>query len=166
MQNITLITLCWELYQQGIPKSRIATMLDKHRETIHIWIKAVEQYGLMGFLDNYVQAKKGQRKCRQVDALVKNRWVWSIREREYQCCGQKIQYFLQREHGIHLSVPKIYEVLSEKYVIRSKWQKNHSIASAVGNWVDYYNRDYLHSTLGYKSPNTFEKEYQAAIALP
>ena len=124
MQNTTLITLCWELYQQGIPKSRIALRLGKHRETIHLWLKAVEQFGLMGFLDSYEQAKKGQRKCRQVDALVK-RCVWSIREREYQCCGQKIQYFLEREHGIHLSVPKIYEILSEKYVIRSKWQKNH-----------------------------------------
>jgi transposase InsO family protein len=28
------------------------------------------------------------------------------------------------EHNIHLSVPKIYEILAEKYVIRPKWQKN------------------------------------------
>ena len=55
---------------------------------------------------------------RQVDALVK-RWVWSIREREEQCCGQKIAYFLEREHGVQLSVPKIYEILAEKYVLRS-----------------------------------------------
>ena len=54
-----------------------------------------------------------------VDALVK-RWVWSIREREEQCCGQKIAYFLEREHGVKLSVPKIYEVLAEKYVLRSR----------------------------------------------
>jgi len=39
------------------------------------------------------------------------------------CCGQKIAYFLEREHGVHLSVPKIYEVLHEKHVIRSKWKK-------------------------------------------
>ena len=50
--------------------------------------------------------------------------VWDIREREYECCGQKIQYFLNLEHQIHLSVPKIYEILAEKYVIRSKWKKN------------------------------------------
>ena len=50
--------------------------------------------------------------------------MWEIREREYECCGQKIQYFLQLEHGTHLSVPKIYEILAEKYVIRSKWKKN------------------------------------------
>lgn len=58
-----------------------------------------------------------------MDALVK-RYIWSIREREHGCCGQKIAYFLEQEHGIKVSVPKIYEVLAEKYVIRSKWKKN------------------------------------------
>jgi transposase InsO family protein len=123
MQNSTLITLCWELHEQGIPKIRIAQRLGKHRETIHIWIKGIEHYGLLGFLDRYEQAKKGERKRRQVDPIVK-RLVWNIREREFYCCGQKIQYFMELEHGIHLSVPKIYEILVEKYVIRSKWKRN------------------------------------------
>jgi len=124
MQNATLITLCWELYEQGLPKVRIAERLNKHRETVHLWISGVKQLGLFPFLDRYEQAKKGARYSRQTDPLVK-RWVWEIREREMQCCGQKIQYFLQRERGIHLSVPKIYEILAEKYVIRSRWKKNH-----------------------------------------
>jgi transposase len=123
MLNETLITLCEELYQQGLPKSHIAARLGKNRETIHIWIKGIEQYGLIGFLDRYRQAKKGERAKRKANPLVK-RWIWGIREREYNCCGQKIQYFLNLEHGIHLSVPKIYEILSEKYIIRSKWKKN------------------------------------------
>ncbi len=123
MQNNTLITLCWELHEQGRPKTRIAERLDKHRETIHIWIKNIERYGLLDFLDKYEKAKKGERKRRQVDPIVK-RLVWEIRDREFHCCGQKIQYFLKLEHGIHLSVPKIYEILAEKYVIRSKWKKN------------------------------------------
>ena len=123
MQNSTLITLCWELHEQGIPKIRIAQRLGKHRETIHIWLKSIEHYGLLGFLDSYEQAKKGERKRRQVDPIVK-RLVWNIREREFYCCGQKIQYFMELEHGIHLSVPKIYEILAEKYVIRSKWKRN------------------------------------------
>ena len=58
-----------------------------------------------------------------MDALVK-RYIWAIREREHDCCGQKITYFLEREHGVQLSVTKIYQVLNEKYVIRSKWKKN------------------------------------------
>jgi transposase InsO family protein len=125
MQNITMITLCWELYEQGIPKLRIAERLGKHRETIHLWIKGIQQHGLLGFLDRYEQAKKGERYRRQVDPIVK-RWVWAIREREMSCCGQKIQYFLEQEYHTHLSVPKIYEILAERYVIRSRWKKNHA----------------------------------------
>jgi transposase len=123
MTNETLITLCWELYEQGIPLSHIGQRIGKHRETIGIWIQAIEAHGLLTFLNSYQQAKKGERKGRQVDPLIKRR-VWSIREREYDCCGQKIQYFLKGDYGIHLSVPKIYEILAEKYVIRSKWKKN------------------------------------------
>ena len=55
--------------------------------------------------------------------MIKN-YVWNIREREFDCCGQKIQYFLKLENNINLSVTKIYEVLAEKYVIKSKWSKN------------------------------------------
>lgn len=123
MQNNTLITLCWELYEQGIPKSHIAKKLNKNRETIHIWINNVQKHGLLSYLDIYEHAKKGERKQRQVSPITK-RLVWKIREREFSCCGQKIQYFLQNEYCIHLSVPKIYEILKEKYIIRSKWKKN------------------------------------------
>ena len=123
MLNETLITLSGELYEGGLAKSRIAKRLGKNRETIHIWLRGIERYGLTGFLDRYRQAKKGERAKRKANPLVK-RWVWEIREREYECCGQKIQYFLKLEHNIHLSVPKIYQILAEKYVIRSKWRKN------------------------------------------
>ena len=61
MLDETLITLCGELYEQGIPKSHIAEKLGKNRETIHIWISGIEHYGLMGFLDRYRQAKKGEK---------------------------------------------------------------------------------------------------------
>lgn len=123
MSNLTMIALAWELYQQGVPKARIAQRLGKHRETVHLWICGIEQEGLLPFLDRYQQAKKGPRPKRQVDPVVK-RWVWAIRERESGCCGQKIVYFLEREYGVHLSVPKVYEILREKYVIRSRWKKH------------------------------------------
>ena len=60
---------------------RIARRLGKHRETVHLWVRGIQQEGLLGFLE--------------------------------------------REYGTRLSVPKIYEILREKYVIRSKWKKNH-----------------------------------------
>lgn len=123
MINQTFIILAWELYNQGISKSRIAQDLDKNRETVISWIQGIEKFGLLEFLHRYENAKKGPREKRRIDPILK-RWVWEIREREFDCCGQKIDYFLRKEHGVSVSVPKIYEILSEKYQIRSKWQKN------------------------------------------
>ena len=123
MNNKTLITLSWELFEQGVPKIHIEEKLGKHRETIGIWIKNIEKCGLVGFLDQYDQAKKGPREKRRIDPLVKL-WVWELREREMDCCGQKIQYFFEKEYQVHLSVPKIYEILAEKYIIKSRWKKN------------------------------------------
>ena len=105
MTKTTEIVLAWELYEQGLSKSATARQLGRDRETVRIWIAGVERYGLKSFVDKSTNACRVPRPSRQVDALVK-RWVWTIREREEQCCGQKIAYFLEREHGVKLSVPK------------------------------------------------------------
>ncbi len=123
MHNTSLIILAWELFQQGVNKSDIARHLSRDRETIRIWVSGVEKLGLMEFLDHYEGAKKGERKRRQIDSRIKP-LVWRIREEEEDCCGQKIAYFLKKDFDISLSVPKIYEILKEKYQIRSKWKKN------------------------------------------
>lgn len=121
--NITKITLTWELFEAGIPKAHIASRIGVQRETVHLWIKGILEYGLVEFLDRYSKAKKGPRIKRQVDPILK-RWVWEIRKREMDCCGQKIIYFLDKEYGVKLSLPKVYEILAEKYIIKSKWKHN------------------------------------------
>ena len=130
MEKATEIVLAQELFEQGLSKSAIARRLGRERETIRLWLRwlrGIEQHGQKGFLDKSAAACKAPRPRRQVDVLVK-RWIWQIREREHDCCGQKIAYFLKKEHDVNLSVPKIYEVLAEKYVLRcklrSKWKKN------------------------------------------
>jgi transposase len=123
MINQTQIVLAWELYEQGVPKLHIAHKLRRHQETIHLWIKAINNQGLLPFLSSYEAAKKGPRIKRQTDGLIK-RWVFDIRKRELDCCGEKIQYFLQKEKGVKLAVSHIYDILHEKYILRSKWQKN------------------------------------------
>lgn len=130
MQNISLITLAWELFEAGIPKSHIAEKLHKNRETIVLWIQGIQKCGLLEFLERYEQAKKGERSKRKIHGQVKQ-WIWDIREREYGCCGQKVQYFLNKEHKIKLSVPAIYEVLNEKFEIKSKWKKGTVIIGPV-----------------------------------
>lgn len=121
--NKTKIILCKELLDERIPKIHIANRLEVNRDTIRLWNKGINSLGLTKFLDQYEAAKKGERIKRQVDPILK-RWVWDIRDRESDCCGQKILYFLKKEHNVSLSVPKIYEILAEKYKIKSKWKKN------------------------------------------
>ena len=123
MEKATEIVLAWKLYEQGLSKSAIARRLGRHRETIILWLRSVEEQGLKSFVEASQSACKVPRPSRQVDAVVK-RHIWAIGEREHDCCGQKIAYFLEKEHGIKPSVPKIYEVLAKKYVLRSKWKKN------------------------------------------
>lgn len=125
MDQLTKITLCWELFGKGIPKSHIAKQLELNRETVYLWICGIQNHpeDLMGFLANYQNAKRGERVRRQIDPMIKE-WVWRIRKREKDCCGLKIQYFLQKEHGVKPAISKIYEILEEKYTIKRKWKKN------------------------------------------
>lgn len=123
MHNITKITLAWELYEEGVLKGDIAARLEVNRDTIRLWLKGIQEYGLLPFLDKYTNAKKRERKRRQINPVIK-RWIWDIREREMDCCGEKIRYFLQKEYNILVAPSKIYEVLAEKYKLRSKWKKN------------------------------------------
>jgi len=123
VRQTTKIILVWELFEQGVPKGQIAQKLQINRDTVRLWVQGIGRMGLVTFLDVYDKAKKVPRPKRQVDAILKRR-VWEIREREKECCGQKIQYFLDLEDNVSVSVPKIYEILAEKYVIKSKWKKN------------------------------------------
>lgn len=125
MNQITKITLAWELFEQEVPKSHIAHRLEIHRETIGIWIKGIENNpaGLPGFIDQYLRAKKGKRAKRKLDGLLKKR-IWKIRDENRDCCGQKISKYLLDQYGICLSVPTIYKVLREKYQLKSRWKKN------------------------------------------
>lgn len=125
MQQVTKIILAWELFEQGVPKGHIAKQLEVNRETVRIWIRGTEEdaEGLLGFLEKYANAKKGERTKRKIDGLLKAR-IYRLREENRQCCGQKIQEYLEEEFGIHLSTTTIYEILSEKYKLRSKWKKN------------------------------------------
>ncbi len=126
MLNATKIVLAWELYESGICKVDVAKRLEVNRDTVRVWIQGVQKHSLNTFLDLYASAKKGSRPKRQIDPILK-RWVWDIRERELDCCGQKINYFLEKERGVSVSIPKIYEILAEKYQIKSKWKKNQAL---------------------------------------
>lgn len=123
VNQITKIALAIELVEQNAPRTHIAEKLGIGRATLYRWLQGVRQAGdLELFLDCYLNAKKGQRAKRKIDGLLKAR-VWSLRDK-YDCCGQKIRYFLNEEHKTDIGVTTIYEILKEKYKLRSKWKKN------------------------------------------
>ena len=77
---MTKIILAYELLEQGVSKRHIAKYLSVSRRTIIRWSQAIEEHGSLGaFLTHYNQAKKGSRKKRKTDAILKRR-VWAIRE--------------------------------------------------------------------------------------
>ena len=119
MRQLTKIILAYELLKESVSKSQIA--MGVSRRTIIRWSQAIEDLGSFeAFLKQHHQAKKGPRQKRKTDAILKRR-VWALREKHYQCCGQKIQYFLRKEYGMQVNVTTIYKILSEKYQLRSKW---------------------------------------------
>lgn len=125
MNKLTQIALACELAQTNTPITIIAQTLGVHRETIGIWLQRIQEHteGLTGFLDEYQKAHKGPRKKRKLDGLIKSH-IYTLREENRDCCGQKIQAYLQRQFGIDLSLRTIYKVLNEKYQLKSKWKKN------------------------------------------
>lgn len=125
VDQITKISLCWELFLNGVPKSHIADRLEVCRETVHLWIGGITSHslGLIGFLEDYKNCKKCEREKRKVDGLLKAR-IWRLREENRGCCGQKISKYLMDQYKVSLGTKAIYKILSEKYKLRSKWKKN------------------------------------------
>lgn len=125
VNQLTKITIAWELFEQDIPKAHIAKRLMVHRETVHLWIVGIQNnpQGLLGFIESYTNAKSGERAKRKIDGLLKAQ-VYKLREENRECCGQKIREFLRDEYNTSLSTTTIYKILAEKYQLRSKWKKN------------------------------------------
>lgn len=57
---------------------------------------------------------------------------------------------------------RVFRTMKEELLWLREWHSPFELTEALGNWVEYYNRSYLHSSLGYKSPMKFEEEYYNA----
>lgn len=123
MQSIPLIEFAWELSKTGVGPDDIAIKVGKDRATIYRWIAGIKLKGIRKFLKDYQQAKKGRRQKRKTDPVTKAR-IYDIRERYHNCCGEKIAYWMEHDYGIKIGVSTIYNILGEKYELRSKWKKN------------------------------------------
>ena len=54
---------------------------------------------------------------------------------------------------------RMMRTLKEECLWLQKWTCPFTLASALERWIEDYNKHYLHSALGYKSPRQFEREY-------
>lgn len=55
---------------------------------------------------------------------------------------------------------RVFRTMKEELLWLREWTSPFELADALEAWISYYNSSYLHSSLRYKSPNNFEKEYQ------
>jgi len=55
---------------------------------------------------------------------------------------------------------RLFRTMKEELLWLREWKSPFELADALSNWAEYYNRNYLHSSLGYKTPKQFEEEYQ------
>lgn len=121
---MTKIIVAHELLERGITQTRVAESLGISRRTVIRWLQAIREHGSReAFLEHYQQAKSGPRRKRKRDQVLKRR-IWALREKYRQCCGQKIQYFLELDYGMQVGVTTIYKVLAEKYQLRSRGIRN------------------------------------------
>jgi len=77
-----------------------------------------------------------------------------------------------RELGIHQAftsynnpkgnadTERVFRTMKEELLWLREWDSLFALADALQDWISYYNGSYLHSALGYKSPNMFEEEYR------
>jgi transposase InsO family protein len=54
---------------------------------------------------------------------------------------------------------RVFRTMKEELLWLREWTSPFELVDALKAWIQYYNEEYLHSTLGYKSPNKFEEEY-------
>lgn len=54
---------------------------------------------------------------------------------------------------------RVFRTMKEELLWLREWTSPFELVDTLKQWVDYYNSSYLHSALGYKTPNIFEEEY-------
>jgi transposase InsO family protein len=120
MDSVAAIRLSWKLFQEKVSVDTIAKSIGKHRATVFRWIQGIKKLGIQEFVRRYREAKKRKRQIR-IDYRAEN--LIKDRRREKPECGQKIAHWLQRKHGITVSVAQIYRILRRHFTLRSKWKK-------------------------------------------
>jgi putative transposase len=66
----------------------------------------------------------------------------------------------------HADTERVMRTVNEECLWRQEWTCPFARVSALDSWITYDNENYLHSTLGYKPPSQFEREYYSSHSTP
>jgi putative transposase len=61
---------------------------------------------------------------------------------------------------------RLMRTLKEECLWLTEWRSPSELIRAPEAWIDYDNEHYLHSSLGYKTPRQFEREYHHRHSTP
>jgi putative transposase len=61
---------------------------------------------------------------------------------------------------------RVFRTMKEELLWLREWHSPFELIDALGKWIEYYNSQYLHSSLGYKPPILFEEEYRNRQVTP
>jgi len=54
---------------------------------------------------------------------------------------------------------RLMRTIKEELLWLREWRNPYELSTTVGEWIEQYNESYLHSALGYKTPNQMEETY-------
>ncbi len=54
---------------------------------------------------------------------------------------------------------RMIRTMKEELFWLREWEGEAEIRKELDKWVDYYNKNYLHTALGYRTPSHMEEEY-------
>lgn len=54
---------------------------------------------------------------------------------------------------------RVMRTLKEELIWLREWRNPYELSTEVGRWIEEYNENYLHSALGYRTPNQVEETY-------
>jgi transposase len=121
MDITTKLSIAYRMYVNKLPVEGVAIACNIDRSTVYRWYKKFKYLGFKRTVKYYLGIRRKKR-LRKLDPSIKQK-IYELREKHHKCCGQKIKYYLQRDHGIRLSLETVYKVLRQKYTLRNKYKE-------------------------------------------
>lgn len=169
-----------ELANEGTkPVAQVARELNISKTNLYSWISKYSSHGEDGFINNpqddelrleLRRLKAENSKLKEEREILKKAAAWCVHhsDRGSQYCSDAYQLRLI-EHGLVCSMSgsgncydnavmeSFYHSLKVELIHNQKYATREEAQKAIFDYIEvFYNRQRLHSSLGYKSPEEFE----------